>query len=70
MIKDMRKSYKYRLVAKLEAAGEKKEKRFEDYESMIAYLGFVILIAQKVEVYYKVGGEWTLVKEVKVQRIW
>lgn len=66
----MKSSYKYRLVAKLEAAGEKKEKRFEDYEGMIAYLGFVILISQSVQVYYKVGGEWTLIKEVKVERIW
>ena len=65
----MKKSYKYRVVAKMEAAGETKERRFEDYESMVSFLGFMLMISYKVEVYFKVGGEWSLVKDIKVQRI-
>ena len=65
----MKNNFKFSLVAKLEAAGEKKEKRFEVYEEMVDYLGFVVMIAQWVEVYYKIGGEWTLIREIKGQKI-
>jgi hypothetical protein len=65
----MKNNFKFRLVAKLEAAGEKKEKRFEVYEDMVDYLGFVVMIAQLVQVYYKIGGEWTLIREIKGQKI-
>ena len=65
----MKNNYRYRLLTKLEAAGEKKEKKFEEYEEMVDYLGFVVMIAQWVQVYFKIGGEWTLIREIKGQKI-
>ena len=65
----MRKSYKYRVVSELETSGEKRETRFDGYEEMLDYLGFVVMVAQKVEVYFKVGGEWALVKEMNLIKI-
>lgn len=65
----MRKSYKYRVVSELETSGETREKRFDGYEEMLDYLGFVVMVAQKVEVYFKVGGEWALVKEMNLIKI-
>lgn len=59
--------YKFRLVYHLDT-GEVKEKNFLAYEEMIGYLGFIVMISQQVQVLYKVGGEWSIVRKIDITR--
>lgn len=59
--------YKFRLVYHLDT-NEVKEKNFLTYGEMIEYLGFIVMISQTIQVFYKVGGEWSIVRKIDITR--